>query len=635
MLSPTLSKTIQLGVIILAFRLLGELKISSPRLVVAAAVALGISRKAGYQALERILASLREEKDPSDGFRGELVSLRIRNQVLTFERDHPRVRFADREHHLPPDARVLAVRLLREFRTDLSEEEIATLLEVPLSSLRRWDEEATEGGEIPPKPERRGTHRHGSVDDAQKVVDEYKLLAEPLTLEEFTQRFSAKYPERTLDRKTITRILQRSGLREIEVRDGTKPYHDTFKVYFPGAQVALDATECKVIFKSEPKETITLTEEVAIDIASCAILGKALGKEEDTEGVERVLVQARVECESTLAVLSDNGSANRSESIKRVAESQTELGQVFSFPAHPQTNGHMEGLFGQFSRIAGEIEVDDSSREALAHSVIEVIWRIFTYFHNHSPRERLEGLSPLEYLRCYHAEPQEVEEARTDLRKQQARSESLRKPHPRLSDPTFLGEVKRIVETHRLEVPLENATRALLNFDSEVIASASSAFFSYSRRDGFDEQKRTFRYFMGIVVKKQKAIDEARVASHLGSLKVQKSRAEGEELRHQARQEATEEAEDLREHPEKVILQYADLLLSGRLRFLKEKSLQGLRRGIKALRRLGRWTRATLESLKLTIQSWGKYGESLKDEMVKLLIAEYELPSNSGGIDSS
>jgi len=631
----TLSKTIQLGVILLAFELLEELKISAPRLITAAALALGISRKAGYQARKRILALLGGEKDPSEDLQRELVSLRIRNQVLTFERDHPPVRFADREHHVPREARELAVRMLREFRAALSEEEIATHLSVPLTSLRRWDEEANSTSEIPQKPERRGTHRHASAEDARRVEEEYKSLEKPVTLEEFTRRFNEKHPTGTLDRKTITRILQRAGRRGIETRDQPEPYHGTFKVYFPGAQAALDGTKCAVTFKSEPQETITLTEEVAIDIASGAIVGEALGKEENSDGVERVLVRARSEVAPILAVLSDNGSANRSERVERVVAGDGEVGQIFSFPAHPQTNGHMEGLFGQFSRIAGEIEVDDSSRKALARSLVLVIWRIFTYFHNHSPRERLDGMSPLEYLRRYHAEPQEVEEARAGLKKQKERSENLRKPHPRLSDLRFRAEVKRIVETHRLEIPLESAIRALVNFDSQAIQSASSALFAYSRRDGFDDRKRTFAYLIGIVANKQKELDEAQIRSHLGSLKSQRVRAEGQEARRQVQKEEAQERDNLRENPEHLILQYAELLLSGRLRFLRESSLGKLRRAIKALRRLGRATRATLESLQTTIQSWPKYGEDLKREMVKLLAAEYELAKCPAGIDSS
>lgn len=632
----TLSKTIQLGVIVLAMELLGELKISSPRLVTAAALALHLSRKAGYQASERIQRCLGVEQSArSEELEREVLTLRIRNQILTYERDHPAVRFLDREHHLPCDARCLAVRIFRELRTKLSEAEVATIIGVSLTSLRRWDEEITEAGEIPQKPERRGTHRHSSVEDAERVVSEWQLLEKPVTLEEFTQAFNAKYPSATLDRRTITRILLRAGLREIETRKKGEEYHGTFKVYFPGAQVSLDGTKCDVVFKKEPEETVTLTQEVAIDIASLAIVGDALGKEECQDGVERVLVRANAECESILAVLSDNGSANSSERIERVTQETTDVGQIFSFPAHPWTNGYIEGLFGQFSRIAGEIEIDDSSRESIAQSVVDVVWRSFIYFHNHSPRKSLQGLSPLEYLRRYQPTSDEVEEARAGLERQKERSRAQRREHPRLSDPRFRGEVERIVKTHRLEVALDHAVRALLNYDSQVIASASSAFLAYSQRDGFDEGKRTFAYFMGIVSNKQQDLDEARVRSHLGTLQTERVRAEGAERDRQVRREKAEEAKDLREHPERVILQYAEMLLRGRFRFLREKSLEGLRRGIKALRGLRRATRATLESLKVTIQSWGKYGEDLKREMMSLLQAEFASTDALTSQDSS
>jgi len=637
-MSGQLSKTIQLGVIILALELLAELKLPLPRLVAAAAVALGISRKSGYQARDRLRALLGEARKRSKkegASRRELLHLRIRVQVLTYERDHA-VRFADRSRHLSREARELAVRLLREFKDGLSETEVADELGVPLSSLRRWNEEATEEGEIRSKPEHRGRHRRARPEDVERVLEEYQRLEEPVTLEEFSQEFNEKYPDRTLDRKTITRILLRAGLVEPEVKDRGEPYHGKFRVYFPGAQVALDATRSEVVFTAAPEETITLSEEVVIDIASGTILGKALEREENSDGVERVILQARAECESILAVLSDNGSANRAERIERMAERETEVGQIFSFPYHPQTNGHLEGLFGQFSRIVGKkIALDDSSRESLARSVVEIIWRIFAHFHNYSPRAGLNGLSPLEYLRRYVPKPEEVEEARKGLEKEKERSRDLRRPHLRLSERGFQTLVERIVARHGFEVPLPEALKALVNYDQEVIESSSDAFFVQSARDGFDKRKRTFRYLVGIARNKQKDIDAARLRSRIGTLDGERVRAEGEAARQKLREEEREEAEALRRQPERVILQYAEMLLRGRLRFLRERWLAGLRRGLRALGEIGRATHAMLENLAVTIRSWGEYSEDLKEEMVKLLVSEYQIVRSPEGLDSS
>ena len=625
-----LSKTNQLGVIVLALSLIGKLHVAAPRIVSLVARLLGVSRKAGYKAAERIEKALSEKGEKSDqkDLRRENLILRIRNQVLTYECKHPGVRFRERGRHLPPEARSFCVRLLRDFKQEeLSESEIAALVGVPLSNLRRWDREADEDSAFPPRPDHRGLHRHATAEDARAVVAEFRRLkerGESLTLEEFTEHYRGRYPERPLDRRTITRILQAEGLREVETRNSTELYHEKFEIYFPGAQVAIDATKCHIVFKGESPEKITLTKEVAIDIATQAILGDALETHENSRGVKRVLVEARKECVSMLAVLSDNGSANRSEKTRNFIERKSGALGIFSFPYHPQTNGHLEGLFGQFSRIAGKFEIDDSSREALARSLLEVIFRIYVHFHNHSPRTRLGGMSPMEYFRRFgRPPPEKVEEARAGLQRRKERSEARRYPPERLSDPRFRSLVRGALERCRIEKPLEQALRALLQYDTQVIESASTAFFTYSQRDGFDESKRTFAYFMGIVRRKQKEIDEGRARAEVERQKARRVHAECEAQQRKLERERAREAEDLQSEPERVVLNYADLLLRGGLRLMRRTFIEGLRKGLRALLDLGR-PRRVVDQLAETIRTWGDYGEDLKRDMVELLYAEYE-----------
>ncbi|MGH7371867.1 MAG: hypothetical protein ACREJK_08510, partial [Candidatus Methylomirabilales bacterium] len=343
-MAKPLSKKIQLGVIILALQLLRGLKIPFlPRLVRQAARRLGLSRKTGYKTaewIEEILVSP-PAAAPGEALRAENVRLRIQNQVLIFERDHPGVRFTDRHTHLPPEARSLCVRLFRDFKGQLTNTEIAQALRVPLPSLLRWCSEADAGARFPPKTERRGTHRRAGPEDIQRVLDEYNSLSADTTLEEFTVSFNKKYPEHTLDRRTITRILQANGLRKIDKRGAPPPYHGRFQVYFPGAQVSIDAKRCSVVFLGERRQVITLTKEVGIDIASGAILGDALEKTENSHGVERVLIRVREEYRSVLALLSDNGSANRAADAEGIFQWKDGTGRIFSFPYHPSTNGHL------------------------------------------------------------------------------------------------------------------------------------------------------------------------------------------------------------------------------------------------------------------------------------------------------
>jgi transposase InsO family protein len=621
-----LSKSIQLGVIILALQFLRPLKIAGlPRIIATVAGFLGVSRKSGYQAARRIREIL--GAPPVTGLDEEVhrenIRLRIQNQVLAFERDHPGVRFTERHAHLPPEARSLCVRIFRDLKGQLKSAEIAAALGVPLPSLLRWCSETDDQAQFPPKPERRGTHRRTRPEDIQRVIEEFKLLTESVTLEEFTFVFNKKYPDHPLDRRTITRILQANGLLKTEIRNRPEPYHEHFKVYFPGAQVALDAHRCGVVFRSEPDKPYSWTKEVGIDIATGAILGAAVGKTEKSEGVERVLIEIQEEYQGILAVLWDNGSANRAADPAAILR-WDEDGRIFSFPYHPQTNGHLEGLFGQFVRTVGRIEIDDSSKEALSFSVVEVIWRIFIHFHNHSPRKRLGGLSPLEYFRQYVPRPEEIQAAKKGLEEQRKRSTDSRRPHPRITDPVFRAQVEGILCRHRFVVAIEEAVKALLPFDREIIEGASSAFFALSQRQGFDERKRTFPYFMGIVRNKQVKLDASRRRAHHLDLQAARSLAGIEEARRAVEKERFQEVEELRTQPERVVLRYCELLLTGSLRFLRARGLEGLRRGLEALQARGRATRAVLEHIAGTIKSWGKFTEKLKEEMVKLLFEEGE-----------
>jgi hypothetical protein len=516
------------------------------------------------------------------------------------------------------------VRLFRDFKDKLSDSEIARVMGVPLPSLLRWNSEADGNAQFPEKPEHRGIHRRAGPADIQRVLDAYHALSEDMILEEFAVSFNRKYPENTLDRRTITRILQANGLRKIVSRGGPAPYHGRFRVYFPGAQVSIDAKKCSVVFIGEKRQVITVTKEVGIDIASGAILGDALEKTENSNGVERVLVQVREECRAVLALLSDNGSANRAADAEGILKWADGDGRIFSFPYHPQTNGYSEGLFGQFVRIVGPIEIDDTSRETIAASVAEIVWRVFIHFHNYSPRERLDGKSPLEYLREYVPVPAEVEAARKGLQAQREKSQASRQPHPRLSDPTFRSRVEGILQRHRLPAVLDDALHALLPYDDAVIGHASDAFFVQSSRKGFDERKRTLAYFVGIVRNKQKESDAERRRAEFLRRETAERLGEMERDRKAIREEKRQEDEDLRLRPEKVILWNCDMLLRGRLEIARRRWIEGLRVGIDALRKVGRATRAVFEGLADTIRSWGKYREELKEAMVKLLAEEAE-----------
>ena len=350
-----------------------------------------------------------------------------------------------------------------------------------------------------------------------------------------------------------------------------------------------------------------------------------LTSQENAEGVTHVVVKARQECESLLAVLADNRSSNTAAEAQWAMEEHSELGPIFTFPYHARTNGYLEGFFGQFSRIVGLLEIDDSSRATLAQSLVDVVWRIYIHFHNHSPRERLGGKSPLEYLRTYTVLPKELEEARRGLADQQRRSRESREPNPRLSDPVFGALVKRILATHGFkDVEFDRALKSLVAFDTALIESASCAFSAQSQRDGFEESTRHFAYFMGIVRNKQKALDQNRRNAAADVLRAQRILDEGAVHRQEVEDEEHTERHQLTAEPEQVILTYAQMLMRGRFRWLRQKCLQRIRAGLDSLCKRGHATIRALEGLILTIRTLPGFAEDVKERMISLLTEEYE-----------
>lgn len=624
-----LSNPKKLGVIVLAATYLGNLNLRRTRPISAAARLLGVSRKTGYAAARRIeheLGDCPAEDRAQKALEQEVLLLRIKNQVLTYERDHPGVRFGAKGAHLPAEARSLCVRLLRDFRGTLSACDIAAAIGVPSSSLSRWDAQADPECRFPEPPERRGRHRHATALDADQVAQAFKDLTRDMTLEEFATHYNALHPACPLDRRTITRILRAGGLyKQGSSRQRTAAYHGRFKVYFPGAQVAVDGKETTVRFTGAPHERVTVVKEVAVDIASEAIVGEVLTAHENAAAVKGVVVKAKKECESLLAILADNRSSNTAPEAQCVMQEHSALGPIFTFPYHARTNGHLEGLFGQFSRIVGAIEIDDSSRTSLAQSLVDVVWRIFIHFHNHAPRRRLGGHSPLQYLRTYTVRPQEVQKARSELHDQQRRSRHSRRPNPRLCDRAFRALVARILATHGFtDVALERAVQSLVRFDTSVIESASSAFSAQSQREGFEERKRHFAYFIGIARNKQRALDAQRSNAAADVLRAARLFDEHTAHAQQLAEEKRQEARELATQPEAVIVRYAQRLMQGHFRWMRRTSLARIREGLAALRCLGKTTTQILATLALSVRALPDFAEDVRERMVHVLSEELQ-----------
>ena len=102
---------------------------------------------------------------------------------------------------------------------------------------------------------------------------------------------------------------------------------------------------------------------------------------------------------------------------------------------------------------------------------------------------------------------------------------------------------------------------------------------------------------MGIVRRKQKEADAERLRAEYLQRDTARKLAAMEEDRRKIDEEKRRDAEELRLRPENAILWNCEMLLRGSLRLGRRRWIEGMRRGLEALRKLGRATRAVLEEL--------------------------------------
>lgn len=524
-------------------------------------------------------------EEPGEAARKLLRAKQLEIEVRTYERDHDLV-FAAFEGHLPQEHRSFLVRLLRNWqRRGVPKSRIAEIVGVPLENLRRWDRRADEEGRFPKKRERRGAHQKLTFGQIRDILRAYKALEGDVTLQQFYHGFNKGRKDRVSKRK-IARVLEAYALRRTRKRQRHVLPPERFRVYFPGAQLAIDGKKLRI---QVDQETFLVTCQAGIDIASGLFLGRVIDTEETAEGT-RVVIQLSRDAMRFLSVLMDNRSGNLA-SVD--ACEGMEVGPIFTFTYRPQTNGHIEGGGGWswvekvVGKILAKIKIDTSSPKAIALSVAKIVMEIFTYFANRLPRKRLGGMTPLEYARTYKPTAEEVEEARRGLREQKERSERI---HERTRSPEITEEKRCLIEglCRRWGFDVEAGLKYLVWFNTDVIAEADRIYASKMNREFFEEDKKNLRYFCGIVKNLQANQDDAAENARALAQETERVKARNREAEERIKEEEAEEERQLRKRPEAVVLEYLEMLAPSRFRFIPTHFWKKIEGALRHLRRKGR-----------------------------------------------
>lgn len=350
-------------------------------------------------------------------------------------------------------------------------------------------------------------------------------------------------------RKTIEDILFANNLWNPKTLAGKKKgsYKAKIAKYAPHIQSVLDGKQVVVHLKDA---SYCITIEFSKDMATDAIGGYAIGKTEDAELVKQAFLNHCENHQRPKASLTDNGKGNQRAAIELGA-----TGTLFikAMPYRPQTKGQIEGEFGIFERNVSSLRIDNSDNESLVKSVLKIIVETYIKVRNNSPRCSVCPFTPSKLMKSapdkeYVDTAWQVLQQREQKKREDAEKRALR-------EKEFDYLIDSIAAEHRLDGNIYRMKTSLKNIEKSVLRAAEQNFSVYSMRDNFDESKRTMAYFCGICRKLQQKNDQMRkkiIAQKRYSLD-DEFRREREQIERE--QSIVRENQNLKQHPEEVIIE--------------------------------------------------------------------------------
>ena len=384
---------------------------------------------------------------------------------------------------------------LRATHDALELEVFAEATNVPLGTLKDWlrtlpgaDPDASE--DASPAPEK------GSVETLhiQTVLDAHaRWHGSFIDFCEHVRR-DLRVP---FGRDLVKRILVTHGQRKPARRDGRSPdevaLRGAFRTYFPGAQWVGDGMQVPVTVDGH---RFMFNVEMHVDAHAGAFVGTSVRDTEDSSAVIEAFHDGVVTTGAPpLALLLDNKPSNHSTEVDK---SIGETIRIRATPARPQNKAHIEGGFGLFSQVLPPLVLDthavahDIAREFL--SLVVSVWARTT---NHRPRKARNGQSRVE-LYSHTVEPEQVEQARCELRELAERQEQARRTLEARRRPEVLALLDEYFARLELLDPQRHIRIAIAGYPKDAVADGLLIFDAKRRANTLPEGADA-RYLLGIV----------------------------------------------------------------------------------------------------------------------------------------
>lgn len=403
----------------------------------------------------------------------------------------------------------------------------AWVLRIKVSTLASWNNSFDENFEPYRKEDNRGKLTPVTPELVRQVIklaEKFNDEGKKIFIAPFTDKVHENIDD-TLSKQTVKEILIANDLFAVSTRERQPNYYGSLCQCIPNGLISLDGSQLTVTIDKIP---YTFNVEMGVDVGSFNHTGFDIRKTETAQAVIAVLEEHISKHGCPLGALVDHGSANMSNEVLDFLKKH-DIERVPVGPGNPKGNGTDEGAFSQLKEAIGSIELETSSPELLAKSVLESMITLYIIMRN--------KLS----LRRNNVEPQaamEVEQSE-DVRLQERErliKHNLKREHSD-EDQVKLQALQHVLEVNKLEVDTpscRNAQSRIKHYTIEAIRKAERAFLKAVSRN---EKKKNLAYFMGIVKNIQQEMDDEKYREYCRSSYQFDAMLETQRLKLEAKQE--------------------------------------------------------------------------------------------------
>lgn len=351
-------------------------------------------------------------------------------------------------------------------------------------------------------------------------------------------------------RRIITEILIANDLYDAKKKKKDYPsYNPRIKRYYPGAQMVIDGSRVELNLNGK---TYNFNLEMSKDMKAKALTGFKISAEETAETVCDVIKDHCGKYGPPLSVLMDNGKGNLGREVEKLLKSHG-IEKIKAYPYTPETKADIEQEFGKLKEKIYPLKISGATERDLAMSVVESIINLYVEMRNQDPRCIDCPRSPGDMMKYVPAE-EEKKKAEASLAEQRKKSDEMRKKKeselPSEKEQLICGVIKR----NSLNVSDEDRfMKTIFQYDNRAIKKAEIDFYAYSKRESFEETKRSGQYFAAIVRNKQMDID-----SEYKKEVMKKRYFVNEEWKRKKEEEnriknEREKEEKMKKHPERIV----------------------------------------------------------------------------------